>query len=71
MKYLGEGHPLAIPFHIGLHTGLRVSEVSGLFWKHIDLDRGTLQVEQAMISQDSEWEYGTTNNSSPQNAKYN
>ncbi len=59
-EYLTEGHPLAIPFHLGLHTGLRVSEVCGLMWKHIDLDRGTLQVEQAMINEEGKWVYGTT-----------
>lgn len=58
--YLTEGHPLYIPFHIGLHTGLRVSEVSGLFWSHVDLDRGTLRVEQAMVNKNGEWIYGTT-----------
>ena len=30
-EYLVESHPLAIPLQIGLHTGLRVSKVSGLF----------------------------------------
>lgn len=59
-EYLVEGHPLAIPFHIGLHTGLRVSEVCGLQWKHIDLNRGTLRVEQAMINENGEWIFGTT-----------
>lgn len=46
-KCLGKDHPLAIPFHFGIHTGLRVSEVFGLMWKNIDLDRGTLSVGQA------------------------
>lgn len=58
--YLSEGHPLAIPFHLGLHTGLRVSEVCGLTWKHVDLERGTLLVEQAMINEEGEWVLGTT-----------
>jgi len=30
-----------MPFHIGLHTGLRVSEVCGLLWRDIDFDEGT------------------------------
>ncbi|MEK5069741.1 site-specific integrase [Sporosarcina sp. FSL K6-1508] len=59
-EYCIEGHPLVIPFFIGLHAGLRVSEVCKLQWEHVDLERGTLRVEQAMISQDSEWVYGTT-----------
>ncbi|MBE1553685.1 tyrosine-type recombinase/integrase [Sporosarcina limicola] len=63
-EYLTEGHPLAIPFHLGLHTGLRVSEVCGLMWKHIDLDRGTLTVEQALIRERDEWVYGTTKTAS-------
>lgn len=58
--YLEEGNPLAIPFHLGLHTGMRVSEVCGLMWKHIDLERGTLQVEQAMINEEGKWNLGTT-----------
>lgn len=62
--YLTEGHPLDIPFQIGLHTGLRVSEVCGLFWEHIDLNRGTMRVDQAMISEKGEWVYGTTKTAS-------
>ncbi|WP_338652703.1 site-specific integrase [Sporosarcina psychrophila] len=59
-EYLTEGHPLAIPFQLGLHTGLRVSEVCGLIWENIDLDRGTLSVRQAMINQKGKWIIGTT-----------
>lgn len=58
--YLVEGEPLKMPFHIGLHTGLRVSEVCGLEWKHIDLERGTLLVDQAMINEEGKWVLGTT-----------
>ena len=36
-----------IPIHIVLHPGLRVNEVCGLQWKQIDLERGTIPVEQA------------------------
>lgn len=59
-SYLTEDHPLYIPFQIGLHTGLRVSEVCGLLWEHIDLDKGTLRVEHAMINKNGEWIFGTT-----------
>ena len=59
-EYCVEGNPLTIPFQIGLHTGMRVSEVCGLMWRHIDLNRGTLQVDQAMINQEGEWVLGTT-----------
>lgn len=58
--YLVESKPLAVPFHLGLHTGMRVSEVCGLMWKHIDLERGTLIVEQAMINEHGKWVLGTT-----------
>ncbi len=58
--YLVEGEPLLIPFHIGLHTGLRLNEVCGLQWKHIDLERSTLLLEQAMINEEGEWVLGKT-----------
>lgn len=63
-EYLSEDHPLYIPFQIGLHTGLRVSEVCGLEWGHVDLSRATLTVEQAMVKVDAEWTLGTTKTAS-------
>ena len=33
-------------FHLGIHTGLRRSELLGLRWKDVDLDMGTLSVVQ-------------------------
>lgn len=47
--YFCEGHPFYIPFQIGLHTGVRVGEVCGLEWKHIDFDNQTITIEQQMI----------------------
>lgn len=59
-EYLEEGHPLAIPFHLGLHTGMRVSEVCGLEWSNVDLDKGILKVKNAMINEEGKWILGTT-----------
>lgn len=59
-NYLTEGHPLEIPFRLGLHTGLRVSEVCGLTWERIDLERRTLVIDQAMINVKGEWVLDTT-----------
>lgn len=53
--YLNENHPFYIPFHIGLNTGMRVSEVSALEWKHVDLNKKTIEVEQIVINVDREW----------------
>lgn len=63
-EYCTEGHPLAIPFFIGLHAGLRASEVCGLQWEHVDLARGTLRVEQAMINKEGVWVLDSTKTSS-------
>lgn len=38
-----------IMFEVALETGLRPQEVVGLAWKHIDLKRKKLRVEQAVI----------------------
>lgn len=57
--YLEEGHPLQIPFLIGLHTGMRVSEVCGLFWDDVDLGAGTISVKRIVVSKDRKWIYGT------------
>ena len=38
-------HPL---FHLGVHTGLRRSELLGLRWKDLDLDLLTLSVVQVL-----------------------
>jgi integrase len=48
-SYFSEGHPGFIPFQIGLHTGVRVGEVCGLEWKHIDFEERTITIEQQMV----------------------
>lgn len=46
---LNEDPPFYLPFHIGLHCGLRVGEVCGLEWKHINFEEMTLEVEQQLV----------------------
>lgn len=43
-----EGNPLEAMFVIALHAGLRESEVLGLKWSDIDLDRAQLTVTRAL-----------------------
>ena len=43
-----EGDPYEALFVLTLHTGLRESEVLGLEWRDLDLDRGTLTVARAL-----------------------
>lgn len=62
--YLTPDMPLYMPFHIGLHTGLRVSEVCGLLWRDIDFDEQTLTVERAMVNINKEWVLDTTKTTS-------
>lgn len=47
-EHITEGHPFYIPFQIGLHTGVRVGEVCGLEWKHVDFDNKTIEIEQQL-----------------------
>lgn len=47
---LSEDHPFYLPFHIGLHCGLRVGEVCGLEWKHINFEESTLEIEQQLVT---------------------
>jgi len=44
-----------IPFHIGLNTGMRVSEVCALNWDCVDLIEGTIAVKKIMVSVNNEW----------------
>jgi integrase len=46
-------HPYAVYPHILLRMGLRCSEMCGLEWKDIDLERGVLQVRQALVTEGS------------------
>lgn len=63
-SYLGEGDPLTIPFALGLHTGMRVSEVCGLKWDKVNLDDGILTVDVAMVNVEREWVLATTKTAS-------
>lgn len=42
------GDRLAAYYRVGVALGLRVGEACGLEWRHIDLDAGTLRVEQQL-----------------------
>jgi len=46
---LNEDHPFYLPFHIGLHCGVRVGEVCGLEWKHVNLEEMTIEIEQQLV----------------------
>lgn len=41
-----EMYPL---WHLAVFTGMRRSELCGLTWEHVDLDRGRLEVQQTLI----------------------
>ena len=47
---LDETHPFYLPFHIGLQCGLRVGEVCGLEWKHINFDEKIIEIEQQLVN---------------------
>lgn len=47
-EHLTEDHPFYLPFHIGFHCGLRVGELCGLEWKHVDFDEMTIEIEQQL-----------------------
>lgn len=42
------GHRLEAVYSVGIAMGLRLGEVLGLRWADVDLERGTLRVEQAL-----------------------
>lgn len=58
-EHFNEDHVFYIPFQIGLHTGMRIGEVCGLEWRHVDFDRMIIKVEQQMsatkVNGNSEW----------------
>lgn len=43
-----EDHPFYLPFHIGLHCGVRVGELCGLEWKHVNFEENTIEIEQQL-----------------------
>lgn len=63
-EFLTEENSFYIPFHIGLNTGMRVSEVCGLTWDCVDLANQTITVDKIVINKDKEWVFGTPKTSS-------
>ncbi|WP_112181407.1 tyrosine-type recombinase/integrase [Paraliobacillus zengyii] len=57
--YLTEEDIFYIPYHIGLNTGMRVSEVCALTWDCVDLDNGIIEVDKILINKNKEWIFGT------------
>ncbi|MFJ3386589.1 MULTISPECIES: tyrosine-type recombinase/integrase [unclassified Lysinibacillus] len=51
---INEDHPFYLPFHIGLHCGVRVGEICGLEWKHINFEEMTLEIEQQLVGIEDE-----------------
>ncbi len=47
---INENHPFYLPFHIGFHCGVRVGELCGLEWKHINFDEMIVEIEQQLIN---------------------
>ena len=45
-----EGTDYHLPVHLALHTGLRRSELCGLFWSDLNLEESSLSVLRTMIS---------------------
>lgn len=57
--FLEPSNSFYIPFHIGLNTGMRVSEVCALTWDCIDLYEGTITVDKIMVCVNKKWVFGT------------
>lgn len=53
-KNVTEDHPFYLPFHIGFHCGLRVGELCGLEWKHVNFDDETIEIEQQLVGKKDE-----------------
>lgn len=49
-EYVTEEHPFYLPFHIGFHCGVRVGELCGLEWKHVNFDDMEIEIEQQLIA---------------------
>ncbi|MFI8715729.1 tyrosine-type recombinase/integrase [Brevibacillus brevis] len=57
--FLNPSNTFYIPFHIGLNTGMRVSEVCALTWDAVDLHEGTITVDKILVNVNKEWVFGT------------
>ena len=50
------GNKYHLPIMVGFHTGMRISEVHGLTWDNIDLDKGVIYVKRQTIRyKDKRW----------------
>lgn len=58
-EFLDVTNSFYIPFHLGLYTGMRVSEVCALTWDCVDLNNRTITVEKILVCVDKEWVFGT------------
>lgn len=59
IDFLDTSNTFYMPFHIGLNTGMRVSEVCALTWDCVDLINGTVTVDKIMVCVNKEWVFGT------------
>lgn len=49
MERFPKGNRYHIPMMIGFHTGMRISEVFGLTWEDIDLDKCTIDLKRQVV----------------------
>ncbi|AOY74716.1 site-specific integrase [Clostridium formicaceticum] len=54
-----EGSSFYIPLQIAFHTGMRATEVCGLTWDCVNLEKRSIKVEKIVIKKDREWVFGT------------
>lgn len=59
LAYLRPENSFYIPFHIGLNTGMRVSEVCALTWDCVNLSEGTIVINKILVNVEKEWVFGT------------
>lgn len=59
IKRFPEGSSFYIPLQIAFHTGMRASEVCGLTWDYVDLNKKIIKVRQILILKNSKIEFGT------------
>ena len=59
IKRFPEGSSFYIPLQIAFHTGMRASEVCGLTWDYVDLNKRIIKVRQILILKNSKIEFGT------------
>ncbi|MGA4519634.1 tyrosine-type recombinase/integrase [Solibacillus silvestris] len=52
-----EDHPFYLPFHIGLHCGVRVGELCALEWKHVNFEEMTIEIEQQLTREKIDGKY--------------